>query len=210
MAETTTTLSSAIALGDTLINVASATGFAIGNLIRIDDEMMAQTAAANGTLIQVRRGINGTATGAHVVTANVQTGLPSDFPANATGIAESVTYPNLLSIARTSYTSATAAIGFGSGALLTIAVLNGTSTINATLANPTKDQDMNLLIIAGNGKSVSTVTYTAGIGNAGGSYDVITFPAGGQVAMMLMALNGFWLLLSPMTGTLTSVVPAIA
>lgn len=209
MAETTTTLSSAVAINDTQINVASATGFAIGNLIRIDDEMMVQSAAANGTLIPVRRGIM-SATGAHVVTANVQTGLPSDFPANATGISESVTYPNLLSIARTSYTSATAAIGFGSGALLTIAVLNGTSTINATLANPTKDQDMNLLIIAGNGKSVSTVTYTAGLGNAGGSYDVITFPAGGQVAMLLMALNGFWLLLSPMTGTLTSVVPAIA
>ena len=205
MAETNTTLSSAVAVGDTVINVGSATGFAIGNLIVIDGEMMAQTAAANGTLIQVRRGINGTATTAHVVTANVQTGLPSDFATGAVGIADSVTYPNYMTTVLNSYTSATAAILFGA-ARWTFAVLNGTTVINATLTNPTKDQDGILLTIVGNGKAAHTVTYTAGLGNAGSSYDVGTWTGNGQCSQTLIAANGIWMPLhSPQAGTLTNI-----
>ena len=205
MAFNTTTLSSACGLNDTLINVASATGAAIGNYIELDGEMMQQQAAANGTLIPVRRGINGTATIAHVLTANVQMGLPSDFATGAVGIADSVTYPNYMTTTLVSYTSATAAILFGA-ARWTFAVLNGTSVINATLANPTKDQDGIILTIVGNGKAAHTVTYTAGLGNAGGSYDVGTWTSSGQCSQTLIACNGIWMPLhSPQAGTLTNI-----
>ena len=204
MAETTTTLSSAVAIGDTLINVASATGFAVGNLIQIDGETMQQSAAANGTLIQVRRGI-GSATTAHVVTANVLTGLPSDFPGFAVGVADTVPFPNYMTTVLNSYTSATSAILFGA-ARWTFAVLNGTSVIAATLANPTKDQDGILLTIVGNGKAAHTVTYTAGLGNAGSSYDVGTWTGSGQCSQTLIACNGIWMPLhSPQAGTLTNI-----
>jgi hypothetical protein len=39
---------------------------------------------------------------------------------------------------------------------------------------------------------------------------VATFDTGGQNLIRLIAANGIWVLASPMTGTLTAAVPAIA
>ena len=79
MAFTTTTLSAACAIGDTTIKVTAATDFDKGDFIRVDDEFMEMTAAAVGTRIPVRRGVNGTVAAAHVITANATVGVGSDW-----------------------------------------------------------------------------------------------------------------------------------
>lgn len=80
MALTSTTLASACGANDMQIRVTSATGFAAGNVIRIDNEVMLQTAAASGTYIPVRRGLDGSAQVAHGILAAVATGLNTDLP----------------------------------------------------------------------------------------------------------------------------------
>jgi len=208
MAKTTTTLSSAVAVSDTTIVVASGSGFAAGSFVLIDQELLKVVQTyVSGTTIGVLRGQNGKTTAAHVSGANVTVGLASDFDNPAPEV--DITYPNARARTLTSYTAA-GAITLPTAGSDTVAVINGTSAIAMTIANPTKDMDGCILYVISGGKSTSTVTYTAGFGNAGSSYDVATLPAGGQTAMQMIACNGFWLLLSPMTGTLTSAVPALA
>lgn len=203
MALTTTTLSSAATSTATSIVVASATGFSAGNLILVDGEFMQVSKSyVSGTTIPVQRGLDGTVQAAHVASANVTTGLASDFALPAPQAA--VTEPQTLTKGLTSY-SASGAISFGATEW-TIAVLNGTSALAMTLANPTKDQDGKILTIVGNGKAAHTVTYTAGLGNAGSAYDVGTFTSGGQCSQTLIACNAIWMPLhSPQAGTLTNI-----
>jgi hypothetical protein len=210
MALTTTTAASAIGATDLVINVASATGFAAGNLIICDQEVMRQLSAAVGTAIPVIRGVNGTAAKAHVSSANVTTGLPSEFSGSADQVASAITYPTQRARTITSY-SAAGAITLPTPGTDAMAIINGTGALAMTLANPTKDQDGDILIIVGNGKAAHTVTYTAGLGNAGSNYDVGTFDGSGQCSMMLVAANAIWVPLpSPLSGTLTSIDVAVA
>ena len=44
MAQTTTTISAAVGVADLIIPVTSATGFAAGNFLKLDDEFMVVTA----------------------------------------------------------------------------------------------------------------------------------------------------------------------
>lgn len=211
MALTTTTLASAMLSTDTSMVVTSATGFAAGSKILIDQEMFQiVNSYISGTTIPVIRGQEGTAVQAHASGANVTVGLGSDFA--TPGPQTDATY-RIAGKARTvtSY-SATGAIALPTPGTDAVAILNGTTALAMTLANPTKDMDGSILIIVGNGKSASTVTYTAGIGNAGSSYDVLTAQTGGQVGLILMAANGIWVLIGgpPLTGTTTALTWAIA
>lgn len=207
MALTTTTLASACAAGDTSIVVTSATGFAARSIILIDQEQM-QVAASylSGTTVPVRRGQGGTVANAHAVSANVVVGTGNDFGAIAAQT--NANFP-IAGRARTltSY-SASGAIELPKPGNDAVAVLNGTGTLTMTLANPTTDMDGSLLYIVSNAKVAYTVTYTAGWGGAGGSYDTATGNTSGQTGMLLIACNGAWVLLSVMTGTLTNAVPA--
>ena len=92
MALVRTTLSSAVALADKQIVVASATSIATGRVIRIDQEdMIVDKSWVSGTTIPVLRAIGGTAQVAHVVTAGVVHGLASDY--DDPGAQTSTTYP---------------------------------------------------------------------------------------------------------------------
>jgi hypothetical protein len=209
MALATTTASSAIAVSDNSIVVASATDVAAGRLIRVDDEFMkvAQN-YSSGTTIPVLRGQNGTATAAHVSSANVTHGLASDFSNPPAGAF--VTVPPQRSRRTVSY-GASGAIALPAAGEDLDVILIGTSALAMTLAVPTKDLDGCTLYINGNGKSASTVTFASGIGNAGSAYDVVTFQNAGDVAIVVKAANGFWNLQgSPMTGTTTALSTAIA
>jgi hypothetical protein len=210
MALTTTTLSAAVAQSDVSIVVASATGFAAGNLILIDQEVMQVSKNyVSGTTIPVQRGLDGSAQTTHKASANVTTFLASDQPGPAPQ--EVTQWPIAGKARRVLSYSAAGAITLPNPGEDMVAVLIGTSTIAMTLANPTKDMDGCVLTIIGNGKSASTVTYTAGFGNAGSSYDVITFQNAGQVSISVMAVNAIWVLLNtPITGTTTAVSVAIA
>lgn len=212
MALTTTTLAAACAADASKITVTSATGLVIGDIVRVDQELMRVTKGyvSGSTVVPVLRGQSGTVAQAHASSANVTHGTPSEFGDPAAQVVPG--YP-IAGRARTmtSY-SATGAIALPTPGTDAVAVINGTSTLAMTLANPTKDMDGDCLIIIGNDKSASTVTYTAGFGNAGSGYDVITLQTGGQVGFTLMACNGIWVIIGAptITGTSTSVSVAIA
>jgi hypothetical protein len=197
MALAKTTLSGPVALADKTILMASISGLSVGQTILIDNEKMRVTAVPSAATLPVGvfRGIEGTAVATHPITANVVSGDGSDFSAN-------------LDPARRrdkkSYTAA-GAIDLPTAGYDLMAILNGTNALAMTLANPTKANDGDVLTIVGNGKAAHTVTYTAGLGAGGANLDVLTFAAGGQQAMVLIAANETWVPLSVYAGTLTNV-----
>jgi hypothetical protein len=208
MALADTTLSSAVTVTDNSIVVASATSFAAGRLVEIDGEKMQVTQDyVSGTTIGVLRGRGGSVTAAHPASARVTHGAAADFTVAAPGTSSWTT--GLIPFTTTSY-SAAGAVSFGA-AQWTTAIINGTSALAMTLANPDSSQDGIILCILGNGKAAHTVTYTAGLGDAGSGYDVGTFDGSGQCSMLLVAANSIWVPLpSPFSGTLTAIDVAIA
>tara|TARA_R110002051_G_scaffold101065_2_gene171773 strand:- start:1676 stop:2302 length:627 start_codon:yes stop_codon:yes gene_type:complete len=208
MALATTTLSSAVTVTDTNIVVASATSVAAGRIVLVDGEFMQVLQSyVSGTTVGVLRGQNGTATATHVASANVTHGAAADFTVPAPGTAN--LKPGLIAFTTTSY-SAAGAVSFGA-AQWTTAVINGTDALAMTIANPDSSQDGIYLNIVGNGKAAHTVTYTAGLGDAGSGYDVGTFDGSGQCSVLLVAANSIWVPCpSPFSGTLTAIDVAIA
>lgn len=75
---TQTTVSVAVAQNATSVTVASATGISAGHLLLIDREAL-RVVAVSGTTLNVSRGQEGTAAGAHAVGAVVYAGIPSAF-----------------------------------------------------------------------------------------------------------------------------------
>lgn len=213
MALTRTTLSSAVAVTDTSIVVASATGFAADRIVRIDQEyMVVQKNYTSGTTIPVRRGQMGTANVAHVVTAGVVVGTAAD-DYDTPGKAVSVNNP-LAGRGRqiTSITADNSTVTHAPAGTDHVVILNGTSVINLTVPVPTTDMDGDLLIICGNGTAAHVVTFTGGFGGEGSSYDVLTFNASGPVAFSVIACNAVWLPFTQpaWTGTVTNLVAALA
>lgn len=212
MSLTTTTLSSAMSATDQFVVVASASSFAAGSFLMIDEEQLQiRQDYVSGTTVNVRRGINGTLPQAHPASANVKMGLGSDFTGpNASVVAP---YPLAGKRRRIASYSASGAISLPAGSEDVVAILNGTSTINMTLAAPTQDQDGAIVYVIGNGKSASTLAVAGnnGVGNAGSGYRTLTFQTGGQVCVPLMACNGNWVALNgPYTGTSTSISVALS
>jgi hypothetical protein len=192
MALSTTTLSSACGQTDASIAVTSATGFAAGNFILIDQEVMQVVKTyVSGTTIPVIRGLDGSKQTTHVKTANVVTGLATDEP----GPQEQnvVQWPEVPGRDRVSY-SAAGAITLPRQGSDMVAIINGTSALAMTVAAPTTDMDGSILMIISNGKAAHTISLPAGIGlGAGGSgVDVGTFTSASQQCVALMAANGAW------------------
>jgi len=200
MALVNTTLAAAVAITDNVIVVASATSLAAGRIIKIGGEYLKiNQAYVSGTTVGVTRGQEGSVTAAHQSGANVMTALASDLATAPASVNESVLNAGQMSVTTTSY-SAAGAIAFGLSQW-TVAIINGTSALAMTIANPTKDQDGCYLHIVANGKAAHTVTYTAGLGNGGASFDVGTFSATLAMSSLLVACNGFWVSVGPTTAT---------
>ena len=200
MALVNTTLAAAVGITDNVIVVASATSLTAGRIIKIDGEYLKiNQAYTSGTTVGVTRGQEGSVTAAHQSGANVMTALASDLAAAPASVNESVLNAGQMSVTTTSY-SAAGAIAFGLSQW-TVAIINGTSALAMTIANPTKDQDGCYLHIVANGKAAHTVTYTAGLGNGGASFDVGTFSATLAMSSLLVACNGFWVSVGPTTAT---------
>jgi len=195
-------------VNDNSIVVASATSVASGRLIRIDEEWMEVAKNySEGTTVPVLRGQQGSATLAHVSSANVVHGLASDFSAPPAGTSLGVTLPAARARRVTSY-SAAGAIAFPGAGEDMVAVIIGTSALAMTIANPTKDIDGSILVVIANGKAAHTLTYTAGLGNGGSAYDVGTFSATLAGGCQLMACNGFWVLIGNGIATATAATGA--
>jgi hypothetical protein len=188
MALVATTLSGAITVNDTSILVASATSVAAGRWIKIDGEMMqvANSYVTASTTVPVLRGKDGTAVAAHPTSAKVIHGAAADFTPASTE-QNFVSNPLPLTLQKFSY-SASGAVSPVQG----IHVLNGTSTLTMTLANPDTSQDGQLIIVGANGKAAHTVTIADGVGAGSTVTDVITFSTAYAGAIMLIALGGYW------------------
>ena len=213
MALATTTLSSAVAVTDNSIVVASATSVAAGRLVLIDSEWMqvGQGYVAASTTVPVLRGQQGSAVVAHGSSANVTHGLGSDFSAPpATTV---VTTPGARPLRIVTYVASGAIALPAAGEDLVVQLL-GTSALTMTIAAPTKDMDGCKVYITGNAKSASTIQFasTVGLNNAGSSYDIITLQNAGNVGVWVMAINGFWNIFSApaITGTTTAIGTAVA
>jgi hypothetical protein len=210
MALATTTLSSAVAVDDTSVVVASATSFDAGRLVLVDQEVM-QVAQnyTSGTTVDVLRGINGTATKAHVITSNVSHGDATDFSTPAAQ--EIIGYQASRATVISSIT-ATGTLTLPKAGTDARVILNGTSVIALTVPVPTKDMDGTLLTIVGNGVAAHTLTFTGGLSGAGTSYDVITTNAAAPIAFTAIACNGLWnsFVATPMAGTVTNITGTVA
>jgi len=112
-AMTTTTLSAAVALGDKVITVASATGItgrangAATTLLYVDFELM-EVESITGTIVTVKRGISPTQATAHLSAATVYVGPPGAFyNGNPAGAASTTTagvyYPAIVPSTREIY-----------------------------------------------------------------------------------------------------------
>ena len=210
MALATTTLSSAVAVDDTSVVVASATSFDAGRLVLVDQEVM-QVAQnyTSGTTVDVLRGVNGSATVTHVVTSNVTHGDATDFSTAASQ--EIIGYQASRATVISSIT-ATGTLTLPKAGTDARVILNGTSVIALTIPVPTKDMDGVLLTIVGNGAAAHTLTFTGGLSGAGTSYDVVTTNSTAPIAITAIACNGLWnsFVATPMAGTVTNITGTVA
>ena len=189
MAITNTVLSSAKALNDLTIAVGSATGFAVGNVIRIDNEFLVQTGAANGTTIPVAGGREGRAQVAHAKNALVSTGLASDFPTAPHG--EDIPVPAAQVQGVVTYGVAGAIALPTTISHTLVRLLTGTAGA-MTLASPGLDIEGAEMTIMAMDAQAYTVTCTAGFGGGTTARDVATFAGVIGNSMLIRASAGVW------------------
>lgn len=186
MALTRTTISAAVSADALIIPVTSATGFAAGNFLRVDNEFM-QVVSVSGTNVSVRsRGDFGSAAVTHNILAPATTGLTSDLPDFPVGQVAQVD-PN-------GQTIVTASVD---GALTiptqdTLILVQKAGVCAMTLANPTTAQDGLQVTILSGTANAHTVTYTAGFYGDTTSSDVATFAAKVGASMTIKAQGGKW------------------
>lgn len=212
MALAETTLSSAVAVSDTVINVASATSVAAGRIIVCDGEVMQVTKGyvTAATAVPVTRGQAGTVTAAHASSARVVHGEATDFGASGAGV--SVNYPPAGRSRLVTSVSATGTLALAAAGVDQVVVLNGSGAITLTIPVPTKDKDGDRLTIVSNTGAAHVPTFTGGLGGAGASYDAITFNATGTMALEVIACNEVWCMAAApaLTGTVTNITAGVA
>lgn len=191
MSITKTTLSGDVSASAQTIQVASATGATIKNVVQIDSEFLTQTADASGTTLAVRRGEQGGYPSTHVSGAVVLMGLASDFPPAPPG--SSTPIPVAPNWTATTYVAA-GAISIPTTKQNVFVRLLGASTNAYTLADPTYAQEGQEMTIQAEAAHAYTVSNAAGSGfNGGGAgTDVATF--GGAIGdnFSIKAVSGVW------------------
>lgn len=199
MAFTLTTLSAAVGINDTTVLLASLTGLSAGNLIGIDGEILKVLSVPSAATVPVPvlRGQEGSAQATHQLSAQVKIGAtasnltPGDWTQAAPGAPSLAVLPGAFPREIRSYSAAGAITLPRIGADM-VAIINGAVALAMTLANPSTAQDGSRLTVCGNGKAAHTLTYSAGLGNVGGTADVITFKADQSQSVDLIACGGFW------------------
>lgn len=198
MAITQTTLVAPVALGDLIFSVTSATGFAVGNWVRIDSEYIGAVLAVNGTQISVRgRGDQGTAALPHNALALVATGLPADYP----GVPPGITVPDAPDDEVLVEYGVSGAIAVPS--MNTIAVINKAGVAVMTLAAPSKAQDGMRLTVTSLTAFAHTVTATGLFKTGAATVNLATFAAFAGVGFSAVAVNGLWVITSNNVVTFT-------
>lgn len=215
MALTRTTLTAAIALDDSKAFVTSATGFAAGNIFKIDGEVfqVAKAYVAGSLTVPFLRGQEGTVATTHPSGAGVVVGAPSDSEWGSQAASSIVQFPlsgkPLLSA---SYSAAGAITLPTPGSDLQVQI-NGTSVCAMTVAAPGKANDGDKMWISSNGAAAHTVTFSGGLSGASTSYDVITVNASAPVTLgPFVAINSLWQMPVnvPLAGTVTNITGTVA
>jgi|SRR6476660_220390 len=192
MALTATSLASACTRDDLILNVSSATGFAVGNFVRLDSELVGSVLAINGAFITVRgRGSEGTAAVAHPALALVTTGLNSDLtnlppmPGQLTSFVPPVSPANPI---------VTVSV---SGAITppstdTTVVIDKAGVAAMTLAAPSLAVNGVKLTITSITAFAHTVTATGLFQTGTATVNLATFPAFAGSTLIVMAVQGKW------------------
>jgi hypothetical protein len=191
MALIQTVLGGDMAVTDTVLRVASLTGFAVNQQILVDREVMVQVGTPTGLAVPVRRGLDGTVQAAHTARAIVTTGLPHEFSHPAPG-QTSAFGPSAPDGMQSRWTNATYGLAGALAALPGVAVLNGTAAIAMTLAAPSAGMEGAELTIVSASLFANTVVVT-GISGAAGPTG--TFAATGGSAKF-KAVGGKWAVLA--------------
>lgn len=188
MAITNSTLSAAVTADTSRFPVASSTGAAAGQFVKIDDEYAVIKEVISSTLVEVKhRGSRGTLAEAHTSGAVISFfASAEDVDAVGPRLRDAV-HPFAFDVA--TYTAA--------GAIAvptrnTIAKISGGSALAMTLAGPGKDSDGVMLLILTTTAYAHTVTYTAGFKRNTTSSDVATFAATANGSLLLVACEGTW------------------
>ena len=202
MALANTTLSAAKAVSDTKITVASATGFAVGYLVRIGDEsfQVGKGYVAGSTSVPLGIEKGGTVNVAHASGAQVTVGSQLDWAMQTTPQANSAFPISGRSRVIVEY-SADGAIALPPAGADALAVISGTAHTGLTLAVPTKDLNGCKLAILDLTAAAHVVTIAGGVG--GGALNTATFDASGRGYFELIAYNEVWYAQN-FSGTLTS------
>jgi hypothetical protein len=195
MALIRTTLTSELKVNDTTMAVANLAGVMEGMGVKIDAEWLQITSAYKvgqaTNVVPVLRGRNGSAGLDHPLGAAVTIGTAADFadPPAQSPVAVNAPANRVREIK--SYGVAGAILNPKPGTDL-FAMLTGTTPLAMTLANPGKDQDGDILIVANISPAAHTVTYPGGFGGVAAS-DVVTFPAApASAAFQAVACNERW------------------
>lgn len=202
MALANTTLASAKAASDTKLKVASATGFAIGYIVRIGDEtyQVSKGYVAGSTSVPLALEKGGTVTVDHPSGAQVTVGAATDWaqqtPPQTTAAFQIAGRARVI----TEY-SADGAIALPPAGADALAVISGTAHTGLTLAVPTKDLNGCKLAILDLTAAAHVVTVAGGFG--GGALNTATFDASGRGYFELIAYNEIWYAQN-FSGTLTS------
>ena len=187
MALTQTSLAGAVTGTDLILPVTSATGFAVGNWVRIDTEWIGAVLAVNGTQVSVRgRGDQGTAGVAHQALAPVTTGLGSDYP----GIPPGATVPEPPDEEQIAEYSVNGAIAVPVNN--TVILLSKAGVAAMTLAAPSKAQDGLRITITSTTANAHTVTATGLYKTGAATVNLATFAAFAGAGFSAVALNGLW------------------
>lgn len=200
MTITATTLASACASNDTIINVTSATGitgpnFTAGTgitILLIDQEFLVCIATPTGTFVPVLRGQGGTPSQAHVINSQVQIGLPADFPAVSGFSAKEVDVLNIVqgfNLPAIFLAGAADALTGAPGLFLV-----KTAGVNAmTIPTPTAAMEGNIVEVWSDTTNAHTITAATACVAAGQALKtVITFPAFKGAGVRLCARNLVW------------------
>lgn len=211
MALTTTTLSVAAGQTDRNITVTSATGFAAGYQIRVDDEYMeVDKSYTSGTSIPVLRGRNGSAQAAHAIKSSVTVGTGTDWSNPGAGAFSTEGARLRPTIIQTYGATGTMTLP-PPGCDLRV-ILAGTAAITLTIPVPTRDIEGAQLVIVSDGAAAHVPTFTGGVGGAGSSYDAFTFNSSGKLALVCYAAGATWQMVAApgLTGTVTNITAGVA
>lgn len=187
MAIVATTISAAISATDLVIPVTSATGFAAGYVMRIDNEfMLVHPTYVSGTNIPVyRRGDLGSQQVAHILLAQVAVGVSTDWPLGGVATTAQVNPagPDIVNI------GADVTIVYPNKD--TLYMIDKASACAITLSAPaTKGTDGVIVRFYSNTAAAHTIAYTAGFHGNTTSSDVLTYAATAGQCVTLMSSRG--------------------